>query len=257
MSGFSSGKNILPAPATTIPETKNDNLITFFSKKRIKQNLLRIFTEVMPLLLQEKINSHSSWALWLITEEVESLLQKLSLSSREYAEFELIRIKQKQLEWLSSRLLLKELARQHQLQPAEIIKDSFGKPCLTSADGYVSLSHSYPYAAAIINTRTETGIDIEHSREQLLRIRHKFLSSGEEECAGNHTDKLCVYWAAKEALYKLYGRKGLILKEQIIINPFELTDSGTIEGSLLLNKTKQQYTLHYRRFEELHICYSL
>ena len=211
----------------------------------------------MPLLLKEKINDHSSWALWHIKEDVEGLLQQLSLSLPEEQELELLKSDQRKLEWMSSRLLLKELAMDYHFPNPEIIKDSFGKPYLAGSDVQISLSHSFPFAAAIIHTRKAVGIDIEHGREQLLRIRHKFLNSVELDCAGNQLEKLCVYWTAKEALYKLYGKRGLILKEQVLLPPFELAECGELNCHLLVNGVKQPYTLHYRQLMGLHICYSL
>ena len=211
----------------------------------------------MPLLLKEKINQHSSWALWHIKEDPESLQQLFSLSKKEKEELELLKSDQRKLEWLGSRLLLKELSRDFNLPDREVMKDSFGKPHLEGLETFISLSHSFPFAAAIIHTKKAVGIDIEHSREQLLRIRHKFLNAAELDCAGNQLGKLCVYWTAKEALYKLYGKRGLILKEQILVSPFELAENGQLDCQLLLNGAKEQYTLHYRQLMDLHICYSL
>lgn len=211
----------------------------------------------MPLIIQEEINQHASWGLWLISEDMESLLGSTDLSLQEQAELEQIKTPQKQLEWITSRRILKVLAESKGVRQVEIKKDPFGKPYLTGSGVHISLSHSYPYAAAIIHTQKATGIDIEHSREQLLRVRHKFLCEQELNCAGNHQAKLCVYWAAKEALYKLYGKKGLSLSEQIVIAPFELAEKGVLEGQLLLNGAKQQYTLHYRQYKGLYICFSL
>lgn len=211
----------------------------------------------MPLLNQEKINNKASWALWNITEDESSLLNALNLSPKEKTELAIIKNLTRRLEWLASRFLIKQLAQSHQIEQAEVVKDLCGKPHLAGSTAHISLSHSYPYAAAIIHTEKKVGIDVEKSRDQLFRIRHKFLNSEELSSAGNNLHKLCVYWAAKEAIYKLNGKGGLILLENILIKPFSLKEKGTLEALLLTNQAKESFTLHYRRYMEVHICYSL
>lgn len=213
----------------------------------------------MPLLIQENLNEHVSWALWQISEDPEMLQEQLSLSGQEQEELNKIKVSSRKSEWLASRILLKALAKSQQAggQEPEIIKDAYGKPHLAGSPFRISLSHSFPFAAAIIHTQKEVGIDIEQPRDQLLRIQHKFLNPEERSDAENDLQKLCVYWTAKEALYKLYGRRRLIFQEQILISPFQLAESGKLKGFLLVNQVKQPFNLHYRCLKDLHICFSL
>ncbi len=210
----------------------------------------------MPLFTEETIHSDACWALWHITEKEEKLLAQYSFSGSELEELQQIKAPERRLEWLTSRILLKKLAAGQGIVQAEVKKDLFGKPYLAKGAYHVSLSHAYPYAAAIIH-KQQVGIDIEHSREQLLRIRHKFLHPEELSGAGNDLQKLGIYWSAKEALYKLYGRKGLLFQEQIRIEPFDCQEAGTLQGWLLTKSVKEQFTLHYHHFKGLLICYTL
>lgn len=211
----------------------------------------------MPLFTQEKLDNAASWALWHISEDEEDFLNMLSLNAPEQAELALIKPPQQRLEWLASRLLVKQLAAQHHMPPTEIIKDDCGKPMPANGSFHISLSHAYPYAAAILHEQQAVGIDIEHPRSQLLRIQHKFLNSAERLCAADDPRKLCVYWAAKEAIYKLYGKRGLIFQEQILIQPFELEIQGELQATLLLKSAKQTFSLYYRYMGELLICFCL
>lgn len=211
----------------------------------------------MALLLQEKLNEKASWALWHILESEEELLDRLQAGARELEELSIIRNETRRLEWLACRILLKQLAYSQQVNYTELKKDSFGKPYLAGSPAFISLSHSFPFAAAILNTEKEVGIDIEKSRSQLLRIRHKFLNQKELSCAGDNLEKLCVFWTAKEALYKLYGKRGLHLQEDIQIDPFELEEEGEIIGRLVTKQIKESFTLHYHRYQDLHVCFSL
>ena len=211
----------------------------------------------MPLLIQENIYRHASWALWHINEPEHILLKALAPAAGELEELSGFKYEVRRLEWIASRLLIKQLAQAQQIKQLEILKDAFGKPHLTGASASISLSHSFPYAAAIINCQKEVGIDIEHAREKLLRVRHKFLNEEELSFAGDHLQKLCIYWTAKEAIYKMYGRRGLIFQENILVKPFDLKERGSIEALLTTKDVKQWYTLHYRCFSDLHICFSL
>lgn len=211
----------------------------------------------MPLLIQENLNNTASWALWHISEEEEELLRQLRLAKDEEKELAGLKLPQRRLEWLASRLLVKQLAREHQIPDAELVKDQWGKPLLARSSAYISLSHAYPYAAAILHEQQAVGIDIEKPRSQLLRIQHKFLSKDELLCANENPRKLCVYWAAKEALYKLYGKRELIFGEQILIHPFELDLQGNLQGELVVKSTRQTYSLQYRYHEDLLICFCL
>lgn len=209
----------------------------------------------MPLLIQENLNNTASWALWHIGEEEEELLHQLSLSKDEENELAGLKLPQRRLEWLASRLLVKQLAQQHQMPAVELIKDQWGKPLLAGSSSYISISHAYPYAAAILHEQQPVGIDIEKPRSQLLRIQHKFLNRDEQLCAEENPRKLCVYWAAKEALYKLYGKRELIFGEQILIQPFDLRPQGEIRGELVVKSNRQAYSLYYRYHEDLLICF--
>lgn len=211
----------------------------------------------MPLLIQENLNNSASWALWHISEEEEALIHQLSLSTEEEHELATHKLPKRRLEWLASRLLVKQLAQKHKIPATKLVKDQWGKPLLAGTSSYISISHAYPYAAAILDEQQPVGIDIEKPRSQLLRIQHKFLNKDEQLCAEDNPRKLCVYWAAKEALYKLYGRRELIFGQQILIQPFELDLQGEIRGELVVKSTRQAYSLHYRYLGDLLICFCL
>jgi 4'-phosphopantetheinyl transferase len=210
----------------------------------------------MPLLKEENIHSQARWALWHITEMEEELLSGHPFSSPEQEELNRIKVPERRLEWIASRILLKKLAAEQGFAQAAVEKDAFGKPFITDCPYHISLSHAFPYAAAIIHEQP-VGIDVEHSREQLFRIRHKFLHPEELSRAGNDLQMLGIYWSAKEALYKLYGRKGLLFQEQIRIEPFEYQQEGRLQGWLLTKSVKERYILHYHHFRDLLVCFTL
>lgn len=210
----------------------------------------------MPLILHEKLHEHSSWALWEIREKMEELQDLLQPEQLLNQPAE-VKAERQRLEWLASRLLIRQLSEEYGLDRPVIVKDEYGKPFLHHSPFHISLSHSYPYASAIIHRRQSVGIDIEMARQQLTKVASRILHPEELFAAGNDLKKLCIYWAAKEAMYKCYGRRGLIFKEEIFIEPFLLQQQGTLQGRISTSTAKAEYTLHYRHYNELLICFSL
>ena len=66
---------------------------------------------------------------------------------------------------------------------------------------HLSVSHSRARAAIALSRHHRIGIDVEEWRDQLERVRHKFIAPDEEEGWGN---RLLDAWMAKEAAYKAF-----------------------------------------------------
>ncbi|MEQ8362733.1 MAG: 4'-phosphopantetheinyl transferase superfamily protein [Cyclobacteriaceae bacterium] len=167
-------------------------------------------------------------ALWHITEDESFLADQLKPLA---CPTEIIS-PQKRLEWLSGRLLIRYLVDAMGLTYHGIDKDRFGKPFLKNIDHHISLSHSYPYVAAQIHPSHSVGIDIEQPKEKLLKVAPRILSPTELKNAGSDITKHCIYWSAKEALYKIYGKRGLLFTNNLIIQPFELKETGHLKGCI-------------------------
>lgn len=182
----------------------------------------------MPLDKIEWTANLCGWALWNITESEDALA---TMAQPEVCPNDIHRTS-KRLEWLAGRILLKRLLANSGLMYHGLRKDAFGKPFL---DGYphpISLSHSYPYVAAQIDLQKEVGIDVEQPKDKLLRIAHRVLDATEEADAGKDITKNCVYWCAKETLYKIYGQRGLTFSKHLRIQPFTLRRYGPLVGKI-------------------------
>jgi 4'-phosphopantetheinyl transferase len=195
----------------------------------------------MPLLKIENTGSQSGWAIWLIEESE----QELAFSSFEQCPEEIIS-PQKRLEWLAGRALIKALVEENGLIYSGIHKDEFGKPFLRDLSHQISLSHSYPHVGAQLDLNQAVGIDLEQPKEKLLTIAHRVLSPIELSDAAKDLNKHCIYWCAKEAMYKIYGKKGLHFSHQLNVEPFELNSAGFLKGTITVNDQKQNVDLVYR-----------
>ena len=194
----------------------------------------------MPLLKIQKTDKQSGWALWFITEQEPQLI----IASGEKVDDSIVS-NIKRLEWLAGRALIKALVEQCGLEFHGIDKDEFGKPFLKEYSHPISLSHSYPYVAAQIDTKIEVGIDLEQPKSKLLNIAHRVLSPTELEDAGTDVIKHCIYWCAKEAMYKAYGRRGLHFADQLLVAPFELMRGGDLAGKIIVNGSNRELELTY------------
>lgn len=194
----------------------------------------------MPLVRAEMTGDGSAWGLWQITETEE----ELSYEAFESVPDDII-APSKRKEFLAGRALVKTLAEKVGVQYSGIRKDEQGKPYLKDQSHEISLSHSSPYVAAQIHEREAVGIDIEQPKEKLLRVAPRVLSSSEEDDAGNDVVKHCVYWCAKEAMYKLYGKRGLHFNSQLNLDPFDLKKSGDLQGYIRANGIPTIVTLGY------------
>lgn len=173
----------------------------------------------MPLVHSEKIEENSTLLLWKLTETEKELHQSLG-SSFNKDDFETITHPQKKREWLASRILIKILVEQFGLSYEGTHKDKHGKAFLVNNTSHISITHTYDYVAAVINPAAPVGIDMEKTDPKLQRTSRKYLSEPEYEHAENEVSRLCMYWCAKEAIYKLYGKKKISFRNSIYIKPF-------------------------------------
>jgi phosphopantetheinyl transferase len=199
----------------------------------------------MPLLFKRSGN-HFEWAVWHITEQ-ESYFES-HLTAPENIPNPKVR-----LQWYATRHLINELTG----APCVILKDEYGKPYLQNSTGHISLSHTVNYAAAIVSKNSETGIDIEAVHPRVERIAHKFLRADELQAIApeERTAKLMLLWSAKEALYKMHGRKQLDFTTQLLIAPSTMQTAGQLQATVVAGEPPQPATVYYEFFEGQVVAY--
>ena len=185
--------------------------------------------------------SDSVWGLWRIQKDELSLATEVPNDIVPAA----LANPLKRLEFLAGRALIKSLLLRWNLYYQGLKKDPFGKPFLLGSDIHISLSHSYPYVAAILHRHKNVGIDLEQPKSKLLRIASRILAAKELQDAGEDVVKHCVYWCAKETLIKIYGKKDLIFSKNLLIDPFPMSAGGTLIGRILANNSETAVPLEY------------
>ena len=131
----------------------------------------------------------------------------------------------RQLEFAATRIL------RHQLfGTSHIHYDQFGAPYIEN-EGFISISHCEGAVGIAICPEYKIGLDLEKPRPNIRELSSKFLSSDEK----NHFDvesavELTKIWSAKEALYKLAGRKEIHFKTELLLSK---TSNGEWLGTIV------------------------
>ena len=177
-----------------------------------------------------------------IVEDEPTLRVDLPLTADEQTELASITHPAQRIEWLACRMVVRQLIEAQGELYRGLRKDEYGKPYPIGLPWHISLSHTSGWAAAVVHQSRAVGIDIEPIREQFERVVPRVLSTDEVAHAANDLNRLAIYWCAKEALYKLYGRRQLTFREHLHIDPFaDQTDYLT--GHVCLPDHQEQLTI--------------
>ena len=112
------------------------------------------------------------------------------------------------------RIVRRELGRGVAISYNEV-----GAPIVDARDTFISVAHGGGcVAVAIANERV--GVDIESTERDFARASSRYMSKEELQIS---TDELwpAIVWCAKEALYKLYGKRGIELRDELQIESYD------------------------------------
>ncbi len=174
----------------------------------------------MALLNQWNNEDGSTTAIWKIEEPESFFIQATGLA------FPDIRNEKRRIERLAGRFLLKYLQDDFPLR--HIIPDAHDKPRISGNKYFFSISHSWPYVAAVVSPHTETGIDIQRWHPRMLTLQQKFLSPDEQLITRNDNKMITLAWCAKEAAYKWQGSRKVDFIGQLPITRIDRAYSADI-----------------------------
>ena len=127
------------------------------------------------------------------------------------------------------RVVRRELGRD-----VEIGYNEVGAPTVNIEQTHISVAHGAGrVAVAIADERV--GIDIESLERDFACVSSRYMSA-EEQALSSAVEWQAMVWTAKEALYKLYGERGLDLKCDIVLTDYNPAQSEI--SALLRAKTK-------------------
>lgn len=181
----------------------------------------------MPLIKNIKIKD-GQLLLWKMNEDIDILHQAIPEAVENPAFSQIKSVKRKK-EWLTVRLLLKEIGcSTHQIT---YLKN--GQPTINhSSYKYISISHSDKLAGIFLHKFEPVGLDIENVNRDFSKVEKKFLAGQEIDLAGKISNGHCLFWTIKEAAYKIAGVEGIHFTEQLKI---EENDSKSFQVRILTN----------------------
>ena len=202
----------------------------------------------MALFYQHNINGSTKLAVWKIEETEEFFLKKVSLRQE-------IRHPHKRLQHLAGRYLLQLL---HPGFPLHLIAISHSKkPLLSNHEFHFSISHCGDFAAAIVSENRNVGIDVELITPKMGLIKNKFLNQQELKLLESYQlsmvnyQLLTLFWSAKEAIFKWYGKGKVDFKKNMVIDQlFFEKEQGNINAHFIKDE-KTYLKLEFRFFEKL------
>ncbi|MBC7915021.1 MAG: 4'-phosphopantetheinyl transferase superfamily protein [Pyrinomonadaceae bacterium] len=209
----------------------------------------------MALAYHKQLDKNTEFAIWKIEESFEELYVQLQLKEHEKSVLEGLISGKRNLHWLSTRVLLRQLLKTEEYIDCKV--DADGKPYLPHLPYHISFSHSFEYAAVMISKDKPVGIDIEIIKEKIERVADKFLVAAEKNFLDQEKkiQHLYICWCAKEAIYKLQGKRQVSFKDHIRLQPFPCENSGSFSAVLSAEQECKNFEVFYERFEGYMIGY--
>jgi 4'-phosphopantetheinyl transferase len=172
----------------------------------------------MPLIYNQRTASGAVVGVWQIAESAAELMLLLPLDDDQLALLNSFSRETRKCEWLASRLVLMGIMGQN----VKLGYRHNGAPFLENAQGFISLSHTKGFAAAIYHPSQPVGIDIEYPSDRVLKVTDRFLSADEQAFipVSEATVYQTVCWCAKEAMYKWWGRSNVTFNTDLRLESF-------------------------------------
>jgi phosphopantetheinyl transferase len=166
----------------------------------------------------------------------------------------------RQAQWLAGRVLVQRMLAATTLSDGLLLlqNDATGRPFLAGASPVpaVSLSHSGAWVAALLAPPgTAVGVDVEAVRDKAQRIARKFLNDDEQAAvkpfiladAVVDNELFSLLWSAKETLYKLAGQRGIIFRQNLLLDlpPGPWPAAGELAARLALGDAISRHCICY------------
>jgi len=208
----------------------------------------------MPLLFPLIENNEIIVGLWEITESTDELRLRVPLSIQNPPFFTSeMRLQQ----WYAGRALIHDLAILRGLKDIKLHNDDNGRVCFSEHCFNLSLSHKPRFTIATLSEKAKVGIDMEEIMPRIVKIGPRVLSDTELKHAGASLEKLTVYWCVKEVLYKIYSKRSLSFKENLMVEPFDYqNEQGNCIGIIKTKDFEGSFNVKYFKRGNYVIAYN-
>lgn len=203
----------------------------------------------MSLFSNIRLDNGLQIVVWNLTETLEELTGLTELTSEELTAWEAISVPSKKREFLAGKYVLEKACALLNIAYRGIEKDENGKPHLAGREYEISLTHTEDFIAVAFFRHSAVGIDLEKPREQIFRILPRLYSPEEVAAVNGDLDTATIYWSAKEALYKLYGKRAVDFRKHLKL----FGNENDLEGLIAINSTCIRCRFYITRIQEYYL----
>jgi phosphopantetheinyl transferase len=184
---------------------------------------------------------------WQLTETSGELTSYFSPEELSNPEFQKYTFEKRQMEWLATRLLIQKLIG----SDFTIDYSETGKPNIVHAEyKHLSITHSRGFVAVFVHENQPVGIDIEDINRNYNAVGKRYLSEKELADVGKIPLLQCLYWCAKEAIFKLVPDDGVEFREQIHISSFNPEKDEQFTARFTSKREELILQLHFQTFSD-------
>lgn len=184
-------------------------------------------------------------SVWQITESSDELLPSFTPEEISTPGFQKFTYEKRKVEWLAARALLKQMIG----SSFHISYTKSGRPLLDHpVYPHISISHSRDFVAVMVHRQLAVGIDIESINRNYASIRKRYLSEIELQQVNEDPLLQCIYWCAKEAVFKLVEEDGVDFRKQIEVSNFD-SQQDTFSARFICDTRERTYQLQHTSFE--------
>ena len=195
----------------------------------------------MPFIKEIIVKKNIRILIWKIDETYTDLKALIQLTDDQERELE----RRKQISYKKQFLASRKLIKMAELNELNSI---FYESLPFRKNVYFSISHTINYAVVGIGFQ-RIGVDVEFYRPKVLNIKSKFINIKEKYFMKSDDIRVITrLWTCKEAIYKCLFKNKLSLKEEIVLEKFDM-QSKYGHGQVYLNDKIISINLHFINFE--------
>jgi 4'-phosphopantetheinyl transferase len=197
----------------------------------------------MPIIINKHLESGCQLGIWKITESLETLLSRITLTREELEALGKYTHKSRKIEWLSVRVLLSEMTDKE----LSIYYNGNRKPFIKGNTHHISISHSRDLTAILLSRDHKVGIDLEYITQRIHKIQDRFINISDVITRNEDLIKyhLHLHWCAKEALYKICDKQDINFRDDLTIEAFHPKENGLIKGRVKTINRDERFELNY------------
>ncbi len=200
----------------------------------------------MPLYLNKKLTEEIHFMVWHLTETMIELVTLVNPDKSDLETLANISHDAKKKEYLAGKNAVMQMCLIEKIEFEGIEKDENGKPFLKNTSYEISLTHTPEYIGVVFSKTKPVGIDIEKPRNQIFKVLNRLCVASELNWVSDDLERATILWSAKEALYKLYGKRKVDFKENLLL---EETKNG-LTGKIKMPDHQAEHQIYVQNINE-------